>query len=165
MATREDHPGWFYMIRNGATSIWEVWDALTQINHSRNHPAFGAIGAWFYQSLAGIQPDAEGPGFKKIIIKPEVMTGLNWAKASYNSIQGEIVSDWKRKGNEFFLEIKIPVNTTATVYMPASDLGSISEGNRPASQFSQMEYLRQEDNIFIFEIGSGNYQFMSSLNK
>lgn len=165
IATQEDHPGWFYMLRNGATSIWEVWDAIAQINHSRNHPAFGSIGAWYYQSLAGIQPDPDGPGFKKFIIKPEVVGDLTWAKASYNSIHGKIVSDWKRNENKFYIKVIVPVNTTAKIYIPANDLNSIFEGDHPVDQSSQILYIKKDGDKYLFEVGSGTYQFVSEFTK
>ncbi len=163
ISTQEDQPGWFYMLRNGATTIWEVWDAIAQKDHSRDHPALGSIGAWYYQSLAGIQPDPEGPGFKKIIIKPEVVGDLTWARASYNSVQGKIECNWKREGDNLSIKIKIPVNTSAKVYIPANELKSVLESGKPVEQFTQIKYIRQEGDKYIFEIGSGNYQFASNL--
>ena len=162
MATQEDQPGWFYMLRNGATTIWEVWDAIAQVDHSRDHPAFGSIGAWYYQSLAGIQPDPEGPGFKKIIIKPDVAGDLTWAKASYRSIHGKISSDWRRDKGKFILNIEVPVNTSATVYIPADGLDSILEGKQPAAQSTHISYLKKDRNKYVFEVGSGTYQFISN---
>lgn len=163
IATQEDQPGWFYMLKNGATTIWEVWDAIAQTDHSRNHPAFGAIGAWYYQSLAGIQPDPEGPGFKKIIIKPEIVGDLTWVEASYNSIHGKIVSYWKRDGNRLNINITIPTNTSAKVYVPADRLISIFEGGIPIDQIKEIIFIRQERDKYVFEIGSGNYQFQSKM--
>lgn len=165
MATQEDHPGWFYMLRNGATTIWEVWDAMAQVDHSRNHPAFGAIGAWYYQSLAGIQPDPAGPGFKKIIIKPEIVGDLTWASASYHSIHGKILSDWKREGDQLIMNITVPVNTTATIYIPADGLNSVYEGGQPAGQAAQISYIKQVRDKYLFEAGSGTYHFKSDYKK
>lgn len=163
IATQEDTPGWFYMLRNGATTIWEVWDAIQQIDHSRNHPAFGSIGAWYYQSLAGIQADPSGPGFKKFIIKPEVVGDLIWAKASYQSMHGNIISDWKREGNKFELKINVPINTTAKVYLPAESMAVILENGQDITKSNQIIFLFQERDRFIFEVGSGSYHFSTVL--
>jgi alpha-L-rhamnosidase len=165
MATQPDHPGWFYMLRNGATTIWEVWDAMAQVDHSRDHPAFGSIGSWYYQSLAGIQPDPESPGFRKIIIKPEVVGDLTWVKGSYNSIHGEIMSSWKKDGTKFTLDISIPVNTTARVYIPADGPDLITEGDKAISQVPQIHFLGNYKGRYIYEVGSGNYHFASELTK
>lgn len=165
LATQEDQPGWFYMLRNGATTLWEVWDAIKQVDHSRDHPAFGAIGAWYYQSLSGIQPDPASPGFKKIIIKPEPVGDLKWVKASYHSIQGTITTSWKREKDKFVLDITVPVNTTASVFISADSLNSIYEGNKPVSKVSQISFLKSERDKYVFEVGSGTYHFTSDYHK
>jgi alpha-L-rhamnosidase len=162
IATQEDQPGWFYMLRNGATTTWEVWDAMAQVDHSRDHPAFGSIGAWYYQSLAGIQPDPEGPGFKKIIIKPEVVGDLTWARAYYYSIHGKISCGWKREMGKLTLNIEVPVNTSARVYIPADSLDSIFEGNQTATSSTGISYIKKERNKYVFEVGSGIYRFISN---
>jgi alpha-L-rhamnosidase len=161
MATQEDQPGWFFMLRNGATSIWEVWDAIENINHSRNHPAFGSIGAWYFHSLAGIQPDPEGPGFRKILIKPEPVGDLKWARGSYLSSQGKIESNWKLENSRFTLKLTVPVNTSATVYIPGESIDSILEGESAASRSDQVSYLRKERDRYVFTVGSGSYKFTS----
>jgi alpha-L-rhamnosidase len=91
MATQEDFPGWGYMLKNGATTMWEQWDGYW----SQIHSCYTCPGGWMYQGLAGICPDETGPGFKKIIIKPAVVGDLTWVKCSYDSIHGTIVSNWK----------------------------------------------------------------------
>lgn len=161
MVTQEDHPGWIYMLRNNATTVWEVWDAVAQNDHSRNHPAFGSISAWFYRSLAGIQPDSSGPGFKRIIIRPALMDGLTWASSSYHSINGKIVCNWRRDNDKYILEVAIPPNTTALVYLPSKSLNTIYEGNKSVSTKPEIKFLARDKNRFIFEVGSGRYHFES----
>src|SRR5215210_5639621 len=103
------------MLQNDATTLWESWE-FPETGPSRNHPMFGSIDEWFYRSLLGINPAA--PGFEKIIIKPQPVADLTWAKGSYNSIRGVILSDWKLDGNEFALNVFIPANTQAIIYVP-----------------------------------------------
>lgn len=137
-------PSWGFSIKNGATSIWERWDGWTPENgfqisrmNSFSHYAFGAVGQWMFENIGGIKSD--GPGFKKIIIKPLPDGKLTWAKASYNSIRGLIISDWKIEKNLFKLNVSIPANTTATVFLPA-----------------------ENKNGFIpYKVASGNYEFTS----
>ena len=112
--TKRDWPSWGYWIDQGATSLWEDWRG----GSSRNHIMFGDIGAWFYEALAGINPDPAKPGFKHIIIRPQPVGDLEWVRAWHKSPYGVIRSSWKREGGEFTLDIEIPANTTATVYMP-----------------------------------------------
>ncbi len=84
---------------------------------------FGDIGAWFYEALAGINPDPAKPGFKHIIIRPKPVGDLKWVRAWHRSPYGVIRSSWKREGGKFTLDIEIPANTTATVYLPGKPAG------------------------------------------
>jgi len=168
LLNNDTFPSWGYSIKNGATTIWERWDGWTEEKgfqtpgmNSFNHYAFGSIGRWLFGSVAGIETD--GPGYKRIIIQPRPGGGLNYAKASYKSINGKIVSDWKIKGGKFTLNVTIPANTTATVYVPAGDIKSVTEGGKPAVKAEAVSLLRMEDDSAVFAVGSGNYRFVSKL--
>ena len=155
MMTREDFPGWLHMINSGATSIWEAWDG----GGSRNHPTLGCVGMWFYQGLAGIRPDPAAPGFKCIIIKPAVVGDLSWVKCSYPSLRGLIVSNWRREGGKLRLEVDIPPNTTATVYVPAAQSAAVTESGQTAGNAGGVKFLRTEKGAVVYEVGSGKYIF------
>ena len=86
---------------------------------------------------------------------------VTWAKASYHSIRGKIVSDWKRDGDKFTLKISIPANTTATVFVPAKSAGDVTKSGKPVSQSSGVKFLREENGRAIYEIASGEYKFES----
>ena len=168
LLNNDTFPSWGYSIKNGATTIWERWDGWTEEKgfqtpgmNSFNHYAFGSIGRWLFGTVAGI--DTDGPGYKRIIIQPRPGGGLDYAKASYNSINGKIVSDWKIKGDTFALNVTIPANTTATVYVPAGDIESVTEGGKPAAKAEAVSLLRVEDDSAVFAVGSGNYRFVSKL--
>ncbi|MEP6596060.1 MAG: family 78 glycoside hydrolase catalytic domain [Ginsengibacter sp.] len=152
VANQKDFPGWVNMLQNGATTLWESWE-FPETDPSRNHPMFGSVDEWFYRSLLGINPAA--PGFEKIIIKPQPAGDLSWAKGSYNSIRGLIVSDWKLNGNDFILNVSIPANTQATVYIPSKVNGKILESGKPVN------VLRYEKGYAVVETGSGNYAYTS----
>ena len=117
-------------LAHGATSLTEAWDAGR--DSSQDHFMLGQIQEWFYHDLAGIQNAPDSAGFKKIIINPQPVGDVTWAKASYNSIRGKIVSDWKRDSGKFTLQVTIPANTTATVFVPAKS-GTLRDRKRPAS--------------------------------
>jgi alpha-L-rhamnosidase len=109
----------------GATTIWERWDGIkpdgsfeTPTMNSYNHYAYGAIGDWMYRVTSGIDTDPDGPGYKKIIIKPTVGGKLTYANASYQTPYGKLTSNWKIEGDTFILDVEVPANTTATVYVP-----------------------------------------------
>src|SRR5215813_6784519 len=106
----------------GATSLTEAWNADPQ--SSQNHFMLGQIMEWFYHDLAGIGADSSGAGFKKFFIRPQPVGDVSWVRAGYQSIRGRIESDWKRDGDRFVLKIKIPANTSATVFVPAAAVES-----------------------------------------
>ena len=121
LATQTTKPSWGYMVKKGATSIWERWDGDTgdvAMNSEMLLMLAGNLNAWFYQTLAGINVVPEAPGFKKILIKPHPLGDLTWVKAHHDSPYGRIESNWKREGDLFSLEVVIPPNTTASVAMP-----------------------------------------------
>jgi alpha-L-rhamnosidase len=150
-------PSYGDWVARGATTLWEDWVG----EESLNHFAFGDISAWFYQYLAGINLDPEQPAFKHIIIRPLPLGDLKWVKATHESIFGLIAVSWKRNEHTFTLDLTVPVNASATVYIPTSDSASITEGGKPAKEAPSVKFLRNEGDTAVFEIGSGNYSFAS----
>jgi alpha-L-rhamnosidase len=94
---------------------------------------------------------------------PTPVGDLTFVKASHKSPYGNIVSDWKREGDRFDWSVSVPVNTTATAYVPAKDTASVNESGRPARQTPDIKYLRMEAGAAVFEIGSGSYHFASTM--
>ncbi|TAK97241.1 MAG: alpha-L-rhamnosidase, partial [Verrucomicrobia bacterium] len=154
-----EKPGYGYMLKKGETSLTESWDANLTTSH--NHFMLGQITEWFYKDVAGIDGDPAGPGFKKILIHPQPVGDLTWARASYHSIRGPIESVWQRDGSRFTLKIKIPANTTATVFLPANDGQQVTESEKPVDKNETVKFLRQEKDRAVFVVGSGEYKFQS----
>ena len=125
--------------------------------NSFNHYAYGAVGAWMYEAVAGL--DAGLPGYKHIIVRPRRVRGLSYAKAEYDSIYGKIVSDWRVENSTFTLNVVVPVNTTATVYVPCEDAGRVTESGVAAQQAQGVKLRGVEDGNAVFDIGSGQYKF------
>lgn len=125
---QKSYPSWLYPVTKGATTVWERWDGIkpdggfqtTRMN-SFNHYAYGAIAGWLYESVAGIRPDPGNPGYKHVIIKPKPDESLSYARASYKTPYGKVESSWKFNGNDFELEVVIPSNTRAAIYLPFKD--------------------------------------------
>jgi alpha-L-rhamnosidase len=159
MNNQSDKPGYGYQIKQGATSLTEAWNARR--SSSQNHFMLGQITEWLYHDLAGIGSDPAGPGFKKIIINPAPVGNLKWVKARYNSIHGAIVSDWKRDGSRFTLEVTLPANTTATVIVPAQSAHDVMVDGAVAEGVPGVRFLRQQGDRAIFEVVSGHYVFRS----
>jgi len=159
-------PSWGYSIDQGATTIWERWDGWVEGRgfqnpgmNSLNHWAIGSVGEWMVQVILGIQPDEEHPGYQHFIIRPRPGGGLTWAKGKYDSIRGSIVVDWRLKSDKLHLELSIPANTSATVYIPAKWAGSVREGNGPAADAQGVRFLRMEEESAVFQVASGQYAF------
>jgi alpha-L-rhamnosidase len=161
VAAKTTFPSWGHWIERGATTLWEQWDEGTNGDLSRNHIMFGDISAWFYQTLAGIRPDPDGPGFKKFLVRPSVQNDLDWVKARYESAHGPIAVEWRRKGEQFTLEVTVPANTTATVHVPVVKSGVVTESGKPVSQVEGVRLLRRESNSIVYAVGSGRYSFGS----
>jgi len=144
---QDTYPSWLYPIKMGATTIWERWDGIkpdgsfeTPTMNSYNHYAYGAIGDWMYRVISGVDTETDGPGYKKIIIKPIVGGNLTYANAAYETPYGKLTSNWKIQGNTFYLDVEVPANTTATIYVP---------------DFNQTAGYKKQ------QVGSGSYHFTS----
>lgn len=159
MATKTTYPSWGRWFDEGATTLWEQWDG----GASRNHIMFGHISAWFYQVLGGIMPDPEAVGFKHFTIKPQLLGDVTWAKAEHESMYGTIRSNWEVQGGKFILKIAVPVNTTATVYLPCDKEKAIVEGPDYIHVDDHAKFLRVEGSYVVFEVESGTYEFISQL--
>ena len=154
IASQKDYPSWGYMVEQGATTIWELWNGNTAdpaMNSGNHVMLIGDLVVWFYEYLAGIAPAS--PGFKTIVMKPMPVGDLTFVKATHNSPYGLISSEWHKDGNKFDWQIEIPANTTATVYVPATSLDAVKVKGVKASRF--------ENGRAIFELGSGNYHFIT----
>lgn len=115
MASKEDVPSWLVWIHKGLTTLPETWVMSPRFNDaSLDHIFFGDIMAWFVNDVVGIQKDDNAPGFEHIILAPHFVNGLDYARASYKSVMGEITADWRRENGKITYTIIIPDNTTAT---------------------------------------------------
>ena len=116
LVARKEQPGWGWWIEQGATTLWEDWKGESSLNHIM----FGDVSNWFFQWIAGIGLDPASPGFKHILIRPQPVGDLAWAKATVSSPYGMISSSWNKDAKGFHLDVVIPANTTATVMLPGS---------------------------------------------
>ncbi len=153
IVTQPDFPGWGWMLKNGATTLWEHWE-FSDNTFSHNHPMFGSVSHWMMNWLGGIQPAANSVGFDQIVIHPQTPNGLNWVRSSYKSIRGKIVSNWIRQGKVLKFEFVIPINSRARIYLPAESAEEITEIGRPFARIQQTK-----DHLVNFAVGSGHYSF------
>ena len=158
IVTNETYPSWGYMIKKGATTIWELWngDTADPAMNSRNHVMLlGDLLIWFYEDIAGIKNDLSSVGFKKIWMEPVFPEKLTHVNASYESPYGKIESCWKRDGNNLTWNITIPANTTATVKIPSK-----FRVKTDSSQ-SGIHSVKESDDSLMIKLGSGSYTLQS----
>lgn len=163
MNNQSDKPGYGYQLKMGATALTEKWNADGAYMGSQNHFMLGQINEWLFHDLIGIgfNEDGDGAGFRKIIIKPIPVGDLKWVKGSYQTISGTIRVEWRRENGAFELKLSIPANTSATVYIPATLEKEVTESGKPVSGSKGVRFQRMEKDRAVYEIGSGEYNFIS----
>ncbi|ANW95875.1 rhamnosidase [Wenyingzhuangia fucanilytica] len=166
---KETYPSWFYSINQGATTIWERWNSFSkkdgfnsQSMNSLNHYAYGAVGQWMYERIAGLSPLK--PGYKKIKIAPVPNTKfLNSASASVNTPYGEASSSWNIENNTFYLDVVIPPNTTAEIHIPNTTQNKVLVNGNTLSNNSDLKLINSDKNSIVIIAESGTYNFQTKL--
>ena len=157
MVCQTDGPGYAYQVDHGATTLTEAWD--TNPASSQNHCMLGHVEGWFYRGLAGIRADESAPGFRHFILRPQFPAGLDWVKATYNSVRGPIGSEWRVEGNATVWSVVIPANSTADLFLPVTRVDRITEGGKPLAEVTGIGNIRVEADHAVLEAASGSYQF------
>jgi alpha-L-rhamnosidase len=170
LLNRKAYPSWLYPVTMGATTIWERWDGMRPDStfqdyrmNSFNHYAYGAIGKWLYSTVAGIDIDAERPGYKHIVIHPRPGGGLGSAQATIETIYGEAGSKWETNGNDMVLEVTIPANTTAEIHFPGDKAVSLIAGVDTADDVKALTEIGEWLRKGVLKVGSGHYRFQVNL--
>lgn len=166
---QEDYPSWLYPVKMGATTIWERWDGQkpdstfqTPSMNSFNHYAYGAIGDWMYRKMAGLDTYEDGVGYKHIKIQPHIGGGFTNAAVSLKTYYGTVSCSWKIENDKLLMDIEIPANTTATIYVPASNAAAITESGKVLSALTDIKVTGAEDGYMVLQLGSGKYHFSAS---
>lgn len=156
LLTQRTFPSWGYQIDRGATTMWERWDSIRPDGsfqdagmNSFNHYAYGSVGEWMYANIAGIAPGA--PGFRTVLVRPRPGGGVDRAKSRFDSVHGPITTRWTSGPEGFELDLSIPANTTAEVWIPAEKASDVSHG--------ATKFLRMEDGCAVFAAPSGTHHF------
>lgn len=172
IATQTTYPSWGYMVKKGATTIWELWNSDTERPegmNSRNHFAYGSVGEWYYRYLAGIQPDISQPGFKKIIFHPRPAGDLTYASAELMTGYGPASIAWKKNQAQMQIDLRIPANTSGIIRVPfdpeknteITESGILVWKNSKREKSSRgLTFVKQEKDYLEFEAGAGNYHFL-----
>lgn len=163
---REEFPSWLYPIKHGATTIWERWDGIkpdgsfeSKEMNSFNHYAYGAVGEWMYQVIAGLDADPAVSGYKRILIHPHPGGGLTHAAARHETPYGAVASDWTLQGGTMTLTVRVPPNTTASVRLPDANPDAVREGAAVLADDPGVSRTRREGSATLVEVGAGTYRF------
>lgn len=145
---QESYPSWFFTINQGATTMWERWNSYTHEDgfgdvsmNSFNHYAYGAIGQWMVERIAGLTPDPAYPGYKQFRIRPMPGGPLQWACAEFESPYGKASSGWQIEGTKLIIKVTIPPNTTASVELPD---GSATRVVQPGAHFFELDWAQEK---------------------
>jgi len=163
---QDTYPSWLYPVKMGATTIWERWDGIkpdgtfeTPSMNSYNHYAYGAIGDWMYRVVAGLDTKEDGPGYKHIVIKPVIGGDLQNASADYETIYGKASSHWRVAKDSLLMDVEVPANTTATVYIPFVGDSEVLESGKPISFSPDITVAPAETGFMVLNVGAGVYHF------
>ncbi|MFP4379340.1 MAG: family 78 glycoside hydrolase catalytic domain [Candidatus Sumerlaeia bacterium] len=153
LLTQTSYPSLGYMMRSGNKAIPESYKG------SNSHPAYTAFADWLYESIGGLKPDPENPGFKHFFIRPKPVGDLTWAKAEYQSIHGLIKSEWRINNGLFTLNVLVPANTSATIILPAGSPSDIREQGHPLEESEGVTDFSKEAHDVTIKVAAGQYQF------
>lgn len=167
---QDTYPSWLYPVKMGATTIWERWDGIktdssfqTPTMNSFNHYAYGAIGDWMYRKMVGLDTYEDGVGYKHIQVKPYIGGPFAYASASLQTYYGTLSNAWKKDSVQINMQVKIPANTKASIYIPGTDVDKITENGAPLSSSKAIKVKGQEEGYTVVETGSGHYNFVIKL--
>ncbi len=158
MNSRSDVPGYGFQLAKGATSLTESWAGLRDV--SNNHMMLGHLMEWFYSGLGGIRQMPGSKGYEHILIAPDIPDGITWVEAVCQTIHGEIASSWNISDNNLTLKVTIPPNCTATVEIPFSDPGRITEKGIQITSSGFVKNVESKAGRTTCEISSGDYIFV-----
>ncbi len=169
LATQTSYPSWGYMIENGATTLWELWQNKTGPSmNSHNHPMFGGVGAWMYKALAGINADPQAGGYERIHFAPQMVRDLNWTTGSIETQRGIVNSSWSRTPDAIRYEVTIPVGSEADIVLPKFNFRDVEVKEGGKLVFQAGKFVAGADGVtgakdaektVTIEAGSGHYVF------
>jgi alpha-L-rhamnosidase len=147
LATKQGYPSWAHLIE-GRTTLSEFWD----LRGSHNHVMLGSVDAWFYRTLAGIQPDEVQAGFERFRIQPYVPRALGWVRAKVRTVRGDVKVSWEQRPEELQLQVSVPPNAMAVVRVPCP-------ADRVVRVSPQRMAIDRDGEAVEYHVGSGEYRF------
>ena len=164
-------PSWSHDIALGATTIAESWssyvaheDGTYSLHGSLNHYSLGSVGEWFYSGILGIRTDEKNPGFKRIVLRPQITDQLEFAEGAYTSVYGKIDSRWENTQDGYLYHVRIPANTTAELFLPGGAGCECLEGTAAIGESEGTNLIERTQEGFFIDLASGTYDFQVKKN-
>jgi alpha-L-rhamnosidase len=170
IAVKTDFPSWGYMIANGATTLWELWNKREGPSmNSHNHPMFGSVGSWLYKALAGINLAPASTGFEKVLIEPQMVRDLTHVSGSTVTVRGEVACAWSRTERTVRVEVTVPAGSEAEIVIPKLGIRDVKlteggltvwlDGKYHAGAPGVVEAV-DKDGALRVKTGGGRYTFL-----
>jgi hypothetical protein len=157
MNAREDVPGYGFQLKKGATALTESWAALEEV--SNDHLMLGHLEDWFYSGLLGIGQAEGSTGYAGLVLKPQVIEPIEWARGEYRSPRGRVASSWRKEPGRLVVEVEVPVNANAEIHLPARAGSEILESGRPLAGRGDLAVRSRSAREAVLSAGSGRYRF------
>jgi len=157
MNARDDVPGYGFQLKKGATALTESWAALEEV--SNDHLMLGHLEDWFYSGLLGIGQAEGSTGYASLVLKPQVIDGIDWARGEYRSPRGRVASSWRKEPGRLVVEIEVPVNARAEIHLPAPAGSEILESGRRLAGRKDVVLRSRLALEAVVSAGSGRYRF------
>jgi alpha-L-rhamnosidase len=164
---RTEYPSWLYEVTQGATTIWERWDAWTKESgfnqstmNSFNHYAYGAVGEWLFRVAAGIDTAIEGAGYREVRFRPELGGTLTHVSAHVETLVGRVASSWRLEGGRATLRLTLPWNTRGRFRLPAASLDRVSENGVALEGVNGISNARVVDGRVECDAVAGTYELL-----
>src|SRR5262249_23602114 len=145
------------ILESGWTSLPESWDADPR--WSMQHCMLGHVMEWLQEDVGGIRLDPQVPGFQRFVIAPQVVGDLSWCRTSRRTSYGTIRCEWRRTDGRFELDLTVPVNTSASVRLPARSVDDVMEGEVAARDARGVVVEGADPRGVTLRVGSGVFHF------
>ncbi|WP_248299420.1 alpha-L-rhamnosidase [Halorhabdus amylolytica] len=163
VVSQPEQPGWVYMVRQGATTMWERWNSDEEVGsgmNSLNHSPFTHVSEFFYEVLAGIKLE-DDPVTESVTIAPSLVEDLEWVSASVETPTGTLAVDWEREDDSYQLTATVPWNVNATIRLPDGADASVIESAKSLSDGAPdgVRSVERDGDDLVLSVGAGEYEF------
>ncbi|MBF4514174.1 family 78 glycoside hydrolase catalytic domain [Plantibacter sp. VKM Ac-2885] len=123
LLTEQECPSFLYPVTQGATTIWERWDAIRPDGSldssgltSLNHYALGSIAQWMHRVIGGLE--SLEPGYRRMRIAPQPGGGVTSAQLTHDTVLGQVRIAWSKVAGEMSLTVTVPEGASAEIVLP-----------------------------------------------